>query len=53
MNHLTIEISAPEGTSGIVRLPGLGPIQVNGKSTGLTKEVELSGGNHNLSRSLS
>ncbi|KAF7293845.1 hypothetical protein HMN09_01180400 [Mycena chlorophos] len=48
---LRLNVSTPEGTSGNVRLPGTGPITVDGvvqkNSDGA---VQLSGGNHTVSR---
>ncbi|KAH9856209.1 Six-hairpin glycosidase [Lenzites betulinus] len=45
---LTLDIDAPEGTSGTVRLPFAGKAVVNGKATRVSadKTLQLSGGKH-------
>jgi len=46
---LTVMVSTPKETSGTVRMPGTGPVTVDGKVGGET-DVELSGGEHVLQR---
>ncbi|EKM80757.1 hypothetical protein AGABI1DRAFT_90662 [Agaricus bisporus var. burnettii JB137-S8] len=46
---LTVAVSTPTGTSGTVRLPGKGPVTMDGAVQAETN-VELSGGEHVLTR---
>jgi hypothetical protein len=46
---LTVAVSTPTGTSGTVKMPGVGPVTVDGRVEG-EMDVELSGGEHLLSR---
>ncbi|KAJ7641068.1 glycoside hydrolase family 78 protein [Roridomyces roridus] len=52
-NTLTMDIQTPEGTQGVVTVPGTGPITVNKKAQPMSSNlVELKGGNFTISRSL-
>jgi len=50
-NILTVEISTPRVTSGIVTLPGTGGITVDGRLE-FGEAIELRGGDHVLTRRL-
>ncbi|KAJ7754097.1 glycoside hydrolase family 78 protein [Mycena metata] len=50
---LTLVLEAPAGTSGVVTLPGSGPVTVNAQVQPASSEsVELEGGTHTLTRQL-
>ncbi|KAJ7643589.1 glycoside hydrolase family 78 protein [Roridomyces roridus] len=52
-NTLTMDIQTPEGTQGVVTLPGNGPITVNKKiQPTSSNSVELKGGNFTITRRL-
>lgn len=51
-DELIVQINTPKGTSGVVKLPGSGPIQVDNQPARATQEIRLEGGVYNLTRSL-
>jgi hypothetical protein len=46
---LTVAVSTPTGTSGTVRMPGVGPVTVDGRP-GEEMDVKLRGGEYVLTR---
>ncbi|KAF8060784.1 glycoside hydrolase family 78 protein [Lyophyllum atratum] len=54
-NVLTLRLDVPAGTQGIVKVPGRGQIQVDGKMTSAVAEgegLDLAGGKHTIVRGL-
>lgn len=47
---VTVTVETPQGTSGVVTMPGTGAVTVDGKRVAGDGEVQLAGGTHTLTR---